>query len=355
MQMHGIQGVSRTIIGRIVLTTLALLFVCSSSFASGSKDSVARSATAEPNEVVVWTYDSFTSEWGPGPAIAEAFKNETGITIRFVTQGDGGALLSKIIAEGTTADADVLLGIDQNLQQKAIDANILTAYKPQGAEKIPTKLILDSQYRLTPYDFGYFAIIYDSEKISAPPKSLDDLTKKEFERKLILMDPRTSTPGLGFFVWTKAVYGNEWKNYWKKLAPSILTVAEGWDTGYGLFTSGEAPMVLSYTTSPAYHLEFDKTERYRAALFDDQGHSVQIEGAGILKNSKRPKNAKRFMDFMLSQSFQKVIPLTNWMYPIVETPLPPSYRIAPKPGKTVRAEAPTNSELTEWARIVGSK
>jgi thiamine transport system substrate-binding protein len=340
MKKHGTWGalLSRRI---AIFSFLALSAV--PLFAGGSKE------PAATDEVIVWTYDSFVSEWGPGAQISEAFKKATGLSVRFVSQGDGGALLAKAVAEGPKADADILLGIDQNLKEKAIAAGILEPYKPTGADRIPADLVVDSEFRLTPYDFGHFAIIYDSEKIPEPPKSLEDLTRKEYARKLILMDPRTSTPGLGFFSWTMAAYGDGWQAYWKRLAPSILTVAEGWDTGYGLFTSGEAPLVLSYTTSPAYHLEYDKTERYRAALFD-QGHAVQIEAAGILKSSKRAKNARIFMDFMLTADFQSVLPLTNWMYPVVDAKLPESYRIAPKPSKIIPTRAPNDAELAEWTR-----
>lgn len=348
MKLNGTRGAlhSRRIAVLSVLTLLAMpLF-------SGGKAEPANQA--ESNEVVIWTYDSFVSEWGPGAQISEAFKKKTGVSIRFVSQGDGGALLAKAIAEGPQADADVILGIDQNLKEKALAAGLLSAYRPSGAEKIPSELIVDADFRLTPYDFGHFAVIYDSQKIAEPPKNLEDLTNKEFARKLILMDPRTSTPGLGFLAWTKAVYGDGWKDYWKRLSPSILTVSDGWDTGYGLFTSGEAPLVLSYTTSPAYHLEYDKTERYKAALFD-QGHAAQIETAGILKSSKRMKNAKLFMDFMLSPDFQSILPLTNWMYPVVETTMPESYRIAPKPAKILATKAPSDVDLSEWARVVSAK
>lgn len=354
MKRHCIRGASAAA-GRFAIALILALAGTLQLAAAGNREKTASpSSGEEPKELVVWTYDSFTSEWGPGPKIAEAFKAATGITLRFVTQGDGGALLSKLIAEGKNADADVLLGIDQNLLQRALDAKILVPYKPAGAEGIPAELVLDDQFRLTPYDYGYFAIVYDSEKVKNPPKSLEDLAKPEFQRKLILMDPRTSTPGLGFLAWTRAVYGDAWQDYWKRLSPSILTVSDGWDTGYGLFTSGEAPMVLSYTTSPAYHLEYDKTERYRAALFAE-GHAAQIEGAGLLATARRPGNARRFLDFMLTPAFQTVIPLTNWMYPIVETPLPDSYRIAPKPAVTLKTEAPSDATLAEWARIVGSR
>ena len=39
-------------------------------------------------------------------------------------------------------------------------------------------------------------------------------------------------------------------------------------------------MVLSYTTSPAYHMIAEKTDRYQAAAFAE-GHYVQIEVAGM--------------------------------------------------------------------------
>ena len=344
------QGIRGTFMPHAVLFLAALVISVPAS-AGGNADAA---KPIDRNEVVVWTYDSFTSEWGPGPAIAEAFKAETGLNVRFVTHGDAGALLSKLLTEGSTADADVVLGLDQNLLAKALSSGLFAAYSPKGAEKLSDSLILDKKFRLTPYDYGYFAVIYDSDRLAEAPASLEDLTKSEYSRKLILMDPRTSTPGLGFFVWTKAVYGNGWKDYWKRLAPSILTVADGWDTGYGMFTSGEAPLVLSYTTSPAYHLEYEQSRRFKAAVFAE-GHVAQIEGAGLLAAARRSENGKRFLDFMLSEAFQSIIPLTNWMYPATPTALPASFEAAPKPEKTLVGAVPTDAELAEWAAILADR
>ena len=47
----------------------------------------------------------------------------------------------------------------------------------------------------------------------------------------------------------------------------------------GLFLRGEADMVLSYTTSPAYHLIAENDSRFASAQFD-RGHYMQIEVAG---------------------------------------------------------------------------
>ncbi len=67
----------------------------------------------------------------------------------------------------------------------------------------------------------------------------------------------------------KAVYGDRAAEQWKKLQPRILTITPGWSEAYGLFTKGEAPMVLSYTTSPAYHMVAENTSRYQAAAFSE--------------------------------------------------------------------------------------
>ena len=115
--------------------------------------------------------------------------------------------------------------------------------------------------------------------------------------------------------------------------------------------------MLSYVTSPAYHLEYEKTERYQAAVFQE-GHYRQIEFAGILKGVKDSKLAREFIDFMLSKKFQNVIPLTNWMFPVVQhQALPDSFRIAPQPKtapelNAARINQQNSTWLKAWSRAM---
>jgi thiamine transport system substrate-binding protein len=336
---------SRKILFITVLLVLSL-FV----FNSCRKEKAAEGASSG-KELVIWTYDSFNSEWGPGPDVASIFEEKTGVKIIWVSPGDAGEIVSKLLLEGKDSGADIILGVDQNLAPRVLDSGLLEAYRPAGAENIFSELVLDAGFRLTPFDYSYFAIVYDSEKLPVPPKSLEELTAPHFRQSLILLDPRTSSPGLGFFGWVKEVYGPGWQDYWRRLRPSILTVAEGWSSGYGLFTRGEAPMVLSYTTSPAYHLEYEDTEQYKAAIFTN-GHPLQIEVAGLLAAAKNKDNAKRFLDFMLSPDFQSIIPLTNWMYPVTDIPLPTSFRINPKSDKPLLPDPVSEAELNEWAALM---
>ena len=333
---------------RFVPLFLCMMFTMQFSlFSLGSKES----SVSRDKEIIVWTYDSFNSEWGPGPQIKKRFEEETGLTLRFVSHGDAGTLLSHLLFEKDQADADVILGIDQNMMDRAIATGLLEPYKPGNAEALIPEIIIDPQFRVIPVDYSYFALIYDSEKIPNPPASLEDLTKPEYERKLILMDPRTSSPGLGFLAWTKLVYQGNWLDYWKRLAPSILTIADGWSSGYGLFTSGEAPLVLSYTTSPGYHLKYEGTERYQAAMFRE-GHPIQIELAALLKAAKNKPGAKRFIDFILEENFQDIIPETNWMYPVTPIPLPPSFRINPKSDISLYTEPLSEADIDAWAELM---
>ena len=179
-------------------------------------------------------------------------------------------------------------------------------------------------------------MIYDTEKLKNPPKSLKELVEGNPEEKIVLQDPRTSTPGLGLVLWVKAVYGDKAPEAWAKLRNRVLTVTPGWSEAYGLFTKGEAPMVFSYTTSPAYHVIAESTEKYQAAAFEE-GHYLQIEVAGITTTGEKNPLAQKFLAFMTGPGFQDVIPETNWMFPAGKTdkPLNPAFGKLVQPAKTL--------------------
>jgi thiamine transport system substrate-binding protein len=310
------------------------------------------SLSAQSKELVIYAYDSFVAEWGPGPKVIPLFEKAYNCKVTLVSKGDAGQVLSAAILEKAGPKADVLVGLDNNLVRKAIQADVLEPFTPKNLAQMAPGLDFDPTHHLIPYDFGYFCLIWDSQKLANPPKNLAELTKPEYAKKLILMDPRTSTPGLGFLATVVALKGAAWPEFWKALKPSILTVTSGWDAGYGMFTQGEAPLVISYTTSPAYHVENDKTERYKAILFPE-GLIMQIEAAGIVKGARHAELAKAFIEFMLTPPFQNELPLTQWMYPVnPSVQLPASYRVAPKPAKALKADPIIlDKALAQWADI----
>ncbi len=149
------------------------------------------------------------------------------------------------------------------------------------------------------------------------PDSFEALASMPKNFKIVIQDPRSDTSGLGLFLWVKSVYGDKAGEYWKRLAPHILTITKGWSEAYGLFLKGEADMVLSYTTSPAYHIVEENKTNIKAATFKE-GHYGQIEVAAVLKSSKQQALAQKFLAFMHSQTFANIIPTTNWAYPVIK-------------------------------------
>ncbi len=233
-------------------------------------------AKAQEKTLTVYTYESFISDWGPGPKVKEAFEKTCACKLNFVGVADGVALLTRLKLEGQGTDADIALGLDTNLISEAKATGL---FEPHGldasAAKVPGNYSDDT---FIPYDYGHFAVVYDTQTTKNPPKSLKELVDGDPAQKIAIEDPRTSTPGLGLLLWVKSVYGDKAPEAWAKLRKRVLTVTPGWSEAYGLFTKGEVPMVFSYTTSPAYHMVEEKRTAIR------QPPSPR----GIISRSKSP-------------------------------------------------------------------
>ena len=205
----------------------------------------------DADTLTVYTYSSFTAEWGPGPKIKQAFEKECDCTLNLVPLEDGVAILNRLRLEGNHSKADLVLGLDDALISEAKQSGLFALHPAKlDGIKVPGGWQDDT---FVPYDYGYFAFVYDKDKLKQPPKSLKELVERP-DLKVIYQDPRTSTPGQGLMLWMKSVYGDKAPEAWATLAKKTVTVTKGWSEAYGMFLDGEADMVLSYTTSPAYHL-----------------------------------------------------------------------------------------------------
>ncbi|HET7411908.1 MAG TPA: thiamine ABC transporter substrate binding subunit [Pararhizobium sp.] len=288
---------------------------------------------AAKKTLTVYTYGSFVADWGPGPKVKAAFEKTCDCTLKWIAAEDGVALLNRLRLEGASTKADVVLGLDTNLVAEAKKTGLFVpADIDTSAVDVPGNYHDDT---FIPFDYGYFAVVYDTKKMKDPPTSMKALINGNPDQKIAIEDPRTSTPGLGLLLWVKAIYGDDAGKAWAKFKDRILTVSPSWSEAYGLFTKGEVPMVLSYTTSPAYHIMEEHTERYQAAKFSE-GHYMQIEVAGVTKHAPDKKLARSFLKFMISPAFQDIIPTTNWMLPAakMDKPLPAAFQKRVKPDHT---------------------
>ena len=285
--------------------------------------------------LTVYTYDSFSADWGPGPAVKKAFEADCGCELKYVALEDGVSLLNRLRMEGKNSKADVVLGLDNNLLAAAAQSKLFAkSGVPASAVSVPGGWDNDT---FVPYDYGYFAFVYDKNKLKNPPKSLKDLVESPQKWRVIYEDPRTSTPGLGLLLWMQKVYGDKAPEAWQKLAVKTVTVTKGWSEAYGLFLK-------------------EKKDNYAAADFTE-GHYLQVEVAARTAASKQPELAEKFLKFMVSPGFQNAIPTGNWMYPVTQVALPAGFNTLTKPQTTLQftpqqVAAERQNWIGSWQRAV---
>ncbi|MBI1417090.1 MAG: thiamine ABC transporter substrate binding subunit [Limimaricola sp.] len=308
---------------------------------------IAQAAVADTPVLTVYTYDSFAADWGPGPQIKSGFEETCGCTVKFVTAGDGAALLSRLELEGAAGRADVAVGLDTSLIARARETGLFATSGVGESYDMP---VAWDDPVFVPFDWGYFAFV--ANKGAPEVHSFKELAASNI--KIVIEDPRSSTPGLGLLLWVKKAYGDGAAKIWADLADNIVTVTPGWDQAYGLFLNGEADAVLSYSTSPAYHL-IAENDPSKVAWTFDEGQYMQIEVAARMAASKQPDLAQKFLAYLVSDKAQAVIPTTNWMYPVVmpKEGLPKGFEMPVAPDKALlmspdEAAAARDGALEEW-------
>ncbi|MGJ8629254.1 MAG: thiamine ABC transporter substrate-binding protein [Sulfitobacter sp.] len=265
-------------------------------------------AYAETPVLTVYAGDSFTSEWGPGPIIEAEFEKFCECDLQYST----GDLLPRLLLEGERTKADVVMGLTSDVSAKARATGL---FAPHGQDNSALTLPIDwTDDIFLPFNYGHTAFMYNNTRMEKPPSSFDELLAMSDDVKIAIQDPRTSISGLALVLWVQAVYGDKSDEAWAKLAPKILTVTKGWSESYGMFTDGEVDMVLSYTTSPAYHMIAEEDFTKHAALFSE-GHYFMVETVAKVAKTDQPELADKFMAYVMSKEFQTLIPTANWSLP----------------------------------------
>lgn len=292
-------------------------------------------AVAQDTPVLtIYTYDAFAADWGPGPQLKEGFEATCGCTLNWVVAEDSIGALRRVQLEGDSTPADLIVGLDTAIAGEARATGLFADHGLSFTDLVLPGEWSDAQF--VPVDYSHFAFVYDTDTMATPPASFEELIALPDEVKIVIQDPRSSTPGLGLVLWIKAAYGDRAPEIWAGLKPHILTITRGWSEAYSLFLDGEADMALSYTTSPAYHILEEDDQTIHAAIFSE-GHFPQIEVAGILKSSAHQELAADFLTYLTGPEAQHIVAMTNWMFPIVDLgdALDPAFAALPQPETTL--------------------
>lgn len=322
-------------------------------------------ASAAPTTLTVITHDSFDLD----KKLIAAFEQQNDAKVRLIKGGDAGEMLSRLILTKANPIADVVYGLDNTLAPRAAAAGLLEPYKSPALSKVPAADRLDA-FNLSTVDKGYVAFNYDRawfEKAGlALPKTLDDLKSPSYAKLTVVPSPATSSPGLAFLLAGVNFYGQAGAmQWWKDARAGGLKVTRGWSDAYDKeFTrnGGKYPIVLSYASSPAAEVAY--AEGYDPKKLPAQSPTgnlllpgsefLQLEGVGVLKGTRQPALARKFVDFMLSGPVQADFPTRMWVYPAVQgVKLDPVFQFAQVP-QGVKALTPVNTQavVDVWVREV---
>ncbi|MBM7824283.1 thiamine transport system substrate-binding protein [Arcanobacterium pluranimalium] len=299
--------------------------------------------------VTILTHDSFNLS----KEDIAAFEKESGYKLKTVSTGDG-TVLNQLKLNKDKPTVDGFFGIDSFNAQAVVDAGLAADFVPKD---FSSPYIVD--YKLTPIDRGHVCLNVDNEwfkaRNQAAPASFDDLLKPEFKKLTVLTDPLTSTPGFAFLTATITKYGDDWKTYWTNLLANGAKIDDGWSSAYYTdFSGGDGkgayPIVLSYSSSPAYSQ--GKTGSVDATCIE------QVEYAGVTEGAKNPDGAQTFISFLVSEKVQKTIPENMYMYPVLDSVKLPEdwqkYAQMPKnPIEVDLKKVAKNREswLKEWSEL----
>jgi thiamine transport system substrate-binding protein len=310
---------------KVLTITILLLTTACSSGASPGPVSTSPSGQAGPQTLKVMTHDSFAISEG----VLAAFQDQYNARVEFIKSGDTGTALNKAILSKDNPLADVFYGVDNTFLSRALNEGIYVPYNSPLLAKIPAEFKLDSQNRALPVDYGDVCLNYDKAYFEdhglQPPQTLSDLLDPAYKGLLVVENPATSSPGLAFLLTTIANFGQDgYLDYWKSLLANGVMIVNDWETAYytefsGSSGAGPSPVVVSYDSSPAFEVIYAETPMETpptAAIVTDNTCFRQIEFVGILKGAQNPALAEKWVDFMLSTTFQEDMPLQMFVFPV---------------------------------------
>lgn len=255
----------------------------------------------------VYTYSSFSGEYGPGKKLAELFNNKYQKKIEYVNSSSALVMLTKLLQD--SKGVDVFIGLDQFTKYQAIQKSKWKKLNIKFDESFYN--ILKPHKYFVPYNWSPMTFIYRQGEVDKSD-SWQGLADKTY--KMSLPDPRTSSPGNVFLYWMVNDFENSFANVGHAIKKNIFNWAPSWSSSYGLFTKKNTNLTFSYLTSLVYHWG-NEEKNYKAMSFAT-GHPYHVEYMGVPESCQNCELAKQFVQFLLTDEAQLIIMKKNLMMPV---------------------------------------
>ncbi|MEA1911098.1 MAG: ABC transporter substrate-binding protein [Spirochaetota bacterium] len=307
---------------RKLITVLLIGLIISPAFlfAAGNKEG--------SNEVVIYTAleEDETADY-----LILAEKELPELDIKWVRYSTG-ELAAKIMAEKDNPQADLVWGSAVTVLGGM--KSLFEPYKPEGWDAIPAEFKDPNGY-WTAFDMYVAAFCVNTdrlEKLGLPiPRSWKDLTKPEYAGEIIMPNPGSSGTGYlqvsSILLWKGITEGSEagW-DFLGELHKNIVEYTNSGSAPAKIASKGEIAIGASF----GYRVAKQMDSGYPVEIvFPSEGSGYELEANGLVKNAKNPENAKKFLDWAISENAMKEYSKYKLMVTLPgitsqsEIPLPP--------------------------------
>lgn len=248
----------------------------------------------------------------------EAYRAETGTTIRFITD-KAGPLLQRLKAEGASTRADMLITVDAGNLWRASQEGVLQSVKSRLLRRNIPSHLRDPQNRWFGLSVRARTIVYSTERVK--PKELstyENLAAAKWKSRLCL---RTS----------KKVYNQSMVAMMLARLGENTTekIVRGWVANLATDVFSNDRAVIKAIDAGQCDVGIINTYYYgrlkrkkpdlAVAIYwpnqKDRGVHVNISGAGVTRYAKHPKAAIRFLEWLSTRPAQELFANANLEYP----------------------------------------
>jgi iron(III) transport system substrate-binding protein len=264
-------------------------------------------------------------------SLRDAFaKKYPDITFDYYSAG-AGKLMAKIAAERQSGKltVDVLWHSEVPDFYKLKQDGILEKYVSPEAKNVKSP-VTDPDSYFTPARLATLGIVYNTKKVTKPPKDWKDLLDSRFKGGFAIANPAIS--GTAFVSVAMMVNTMGWE-YFEALAKNGAIVGQGSGQVVDDTASGDLMAALGVD-----FITINKIQKgaYLALMFP-QKFPVMPSPIAIMKGTPNRKAAEKFIDFLLSKEGQTILMASGTLSIRSDIPMPPGMPLVPADQAVKRA------------------
>lgn len=238
--------------------------------------------------------------------IFDQFTKETGIQVKWIRQSSG-QILAKVIAEKANPQADVMFGGPAETHVAAVQAGVLEPYTSPSAAGIPATA-KDPQGMWLGMARDPLVFMTNTNFLRQhglkPPSSWADLLTPAYKGQIQFASPQTSGTGVARVATLVLLMGEDKAfGYMKALDKNVAVYTEHGAGGAIPIATGQAATGTYFIVDA---LDIQDKGYPVVITFPQEGTSDTVEAIALIKGAKHPDQAKRLIDWAVSDKMQSL-------------------------------------------------